>query len=205
MTSTNRIVRSVASAALAAALGLLVWIPQAADSQPADLIMQGRQALATDKTDEAVALFEKAVAANPSDPAALAWLGSAQVAKAKGAPGLEGPGWVRRGFNTMDEAVERFPDSYVPYMVRGFTATKLPDLFKKAPAAVEDLGRVLAMREKNPQSVPDRAMPFVYLNLGIAYKKNGQPAEARAAWEKGKNLYPAAPEAQAIERELRNL
>jgi hypothetical protein len=38
-----------------------------------------------------------------------------------------------------------------------------------------------------------------------AHKRNRQPAEARAAWEKGRRLYPTAPEAQAIERELRSL
>jgi len=53
--------------------------------------------------------------------------------------------------------------------------------------------------------VPDAVMPAVYLNLGLAYKKSGRPAAARAAWEKAKALYPAAPEAAAIDKELRSL
>jgi len=53
--------------------------------------------------------------------------------------------------------------------------------------------------------VPDAVMPAVYLNLGLAYKKTGQPAAARTAWEKAKALYPAAPEAAAIDKELRSL
>jgi TolA-binding protein len=48
-------------------------------------------------------------------------------------------------------------------------------------------------------------MPAVYLHLGRAHKQNRQPAEARAAWEKGRALYPAAPEAETIARELRGL
>jgi TolA-binding protein len=71
--------------------------------------------------------------------------------------------------------------------------------------AVKDLSAVVTMREANAQAVPEAVMPTVYLNLGLAYKRNRQPAEARAAWEKGRTLYPSAPEAQAIERELRSL
>jgi hypothetical protein len=48
-------------------------------------------------------------------------------------------------------------------------------------------------------------MPAVYLNLGLAQKKAGRAADARVTWEKGRRLYPAAPEANAIERELRGL
>ena len=70
---------------------------------------------------------------------------------------------------------------------------------------MKDLSTVVAMREKNPQMVPDAVMPSVFLNLGLAYKKNVQSDEARATWEKGKTLYPAAPETQAIEKELRSL
>ena len=175
------------------------------DAQATDLVAQGRQVLAADKVDEALAIFEKAVTTDPQNPASLAWLGSAQVRKARTVPPFEGAGWVKRGFNTLDEAVERFPNAFIAYMVRGITATQVPDLFKKAPVAVKDLSAVVAMREKNAKAVPDAVMPSVYLNLGLAYKKNGQPAEARAAWEKGKQLYPSAPETPTIEKELRSL
>ena len=105
----------------------------------------------------------------------------------------------------MDEAVERFPNVYIVYVVRGIMATRVPEMFKKAPVAVKDLGSVIAMKEKTPAAVPDALMPTVYLHLGVAYKKTGQPADARAAWEKGKKLYPATPEAQTIDKELQNL
>ncbi|HEV8441785.1 MAG TPA: hypothetical protein VGT40_27160 [Methylomirabilota bacterium] len=36
-------------------------------------------------------------------------------------------------------------------------------------------------------------------------EKSGQNADARAAWETGRKLYPAAPEAQAMDKELRSL
>jgi tetratricopeptide (TPR) repeat protein len=180
-----------------------LWVVSHAESQAGDPITLGIQALDANKVDEAIAIFEKAVAAGPKSPAALAWLGSAQVRKAKEAPVLEKPGWVKKGFNTLDRAVELFPDAYIVYLVRGITATQVPDLFKKAPVAVKDLNAVVAIRQKRPGTVPDSIMPGLYLHLGTAYKKNGQNAEARAAWEKGKNAYPSSPEAKIMEKELK--
>ena len=174
-------------------------------SQPADLVSQGRQALDARRFDEAIALFERAVSADPKNPAALAWLGNAQVRKAGGVEPLDAAGWVKRGFDTLDEAVERFPDAFVVYLVRGITAANVPEMFRKAPVAVKDLGAVVTMRDAKAGAVPEAVMPAVYLHLGRAHKQNRQPAEARAAWEKGRALYPAAPEAEAIARELRGL
>jgi tetratricopeptide (TPR) repeat protein len=191
--------------ALAVLCILAVLGPDHVEPQTGDLVTQGRQALDADRPDDAIALLEKAVAADPNNPAALAWLGSAQVRKAPRVGGMEAAGWVKRGFDTLDEAVERFPDAFVVYVVRGVTAARVPDLFRKTDTAVRDLTRVVAMKDARPQAVPDGVTPTVYLNLGLAYKKTGQPAAARAAWEKAKALYPAAPEASAIERELRSL
>jgi tetratricopeptide (TPR) repeat protein len=191
--------------ALAVLCILVVLGPDHVEPQTGDLVAQGRQALDADRPDDAIALFERAVATDPNNPAALAWLGSAQVRKAPHVGGMEAAGWVKRGFDTLDEAVERFPDAFVVYVVRGVTAARVPDLFRKMDTAVRDLTRVVAMKDTRPQAVPDAVMPTVYLNLGLAYKKTGQPAAARAAWEKAKALYPAAPEASAIGRELRNL
>jgi len=184
---------------------LAVLGPDHVEPQTGDFVTQGRQALDGDRPDDAIALFEKAIAAEPNNPAALAWLGSAQVRKGARVGGMEAAGWVKRGFDTMDEAVERFPEAFVVYVVRGITATRVPELFRKTDVAVKDLTRVVAMKDARPQTVPDAVMPTVYLNLGAAHKKAGQPAAARAAWEKGKRLYPVAPEAAAIERELRSL
>jgi tetratricopeptide (TPR) repeat protein len=195
--------RALSAVAMLATCAL--WPVPQVEAQPADLVAQGRQALDAKRIDEAIGLFERAASADAKNPAALAWLGSAQVRKAGGVPPMEAAGWVKRGFDTLDEAVERFPATFVVYLVRGITATNVPDMFHKAPVAVKDLSAVVTMREANAQSVPEAVMPTVYLHLGLAYKRNRRPAEARAAWEKGRTLYPSAPEAQAIERELRSL
>jgi tetratricopeptide (TPR) repeat protein len=185
-------------------LGAL-WPAIQVEPQTLDLVTQGRQALDAKRIDEAIGLFEKATGADARNPAALAWLGNAQVRKAATVEPMEAAGWVKRGFDTLDEAVERFPSAFVVYLMRGITANNVPEMFHKGPTAVKDLSTVVTMRDANAQAVPDAVMPTVYLNLGLAHKRNRQPAEARAAWEKGRRLFPSAPEAQAIERELRSL
>ncbi len=181
------------------------WHPDSVAAQSVDLVSQGRQALDADRIDDALALLEKAVSAEPRNPAALAWLGSAQVRKGAKVGGMEAAGWVKRGFDSLDEAVERFPEAFIVYMVRGSTAGRVPPMFNKTEVAVKDLSTVVAMKDRRPDAVPDGAMPLVYLNLGLAQKKAGRTADARAAWEKGRRLYPAAPESAAIERELKGL
>ena len=193
------------AAVLAVAAVVAIWQPDSLEAQAADLVSQGRQALDADRIDDAIAVLEKAVSADPKNPAALAWLGSAQVRKAAKVGGVEAAGWVKRGFDAMDEAVERFPEAFVVYVVRGSTAVRVPPLFNKTEVAVTDLSLVVTLKEKKPESVPDGVMPMVYLNLGLAQKKAGRPADARAAWEKGRKLYPAAPETVAIDRELKGL
>lgn len=194
------------SRVLAAILyALILGVAGLAASQAADLVTQGRQALDADRVDEAIVILEKAVVAEPNSPAALAWLGSATVRKARMVPVLDRPGWISRGFDKLDEAVERFPEAFVVYVVRGSTAVNLPPLFNKTPVAVKDLDTVVAMKERQAASVPDGVMPLVYLNLGTAYKNSGRRDDARRIWEKGKALYPTAPETAAIDRELKRL
>ncbi|PYM06696.1 MAG: hypothetical protein DMD82_07820 [Candidatus Rokuibacteriota bacterium] len=187
MNRTRRTMRKVAVTA-GAMLCLAVWHPAHVEPQTSDLVAQAKQALDAGRVDDALAMLEKAVAADPNDPAALAWLGSAQVRKARDVSMVAASGWVKKGF--------------IVYVVRGITATRVPDFFRKAPVAVQDLSAIVAMKQRDPASVPDAVMPSVYLHLGRAYKKNDQRAEARAAWEKGKTAYPDAAETQTIDKEL---
>src|SRR2546430_8762246 len=138
------------SLAIALFCFLAVLRPDRADPQPAALVVQGRQALDADRPDDAIALLEKAVAADPKSPAALAWLGSAQVRKAARVGGMEAAGWVKRGFDTLDEAVERFPDAVVVDLVRGITAARVPDLFPKAEPAGKGSGPLVPPKGHQP-------------------------------------------------------
>ena len=198
---TSRVLTGVLAVLIIFALGH----PFHAASQGGDLVSQGRQALDAGRVDEAIGLFERAVAADAKNPAALAWLGNARVRKAPSVPLLERAGWVNRGFDTLDEAVERFPDAWIVYLVRGMTAVNLPVMFNKTKIAVADLGTVVTMKDRAPQAVPDAVMGSVFLNLGLAEKTSGDRARARATWERGRQLYPTGPEAAAIDRELKGL
>jgi len=203
MPTTRRGLQSLSAIAVRVLCAL--WPVVQVEPQTVDLVTQGRQALDAKRIDEAIGLFERAAGADAKNPAALAWLGSAQVRKAAGVPPMDAAGWVKRGFDTLDEAVARVPAAFVVYLVRGITATNAPEMFRKAPVAVKDLSALVTMREANAQAVPETVMPTVYLHLGLAYKRNRQLAEARTAWEKGRTLYPSAPKAPAIERERRSL
>jgi tetratricopeptide (TPR) repeat protein len=204
MTPNERALRAL-SGALVVLIILVLGQPFHAASQGADLVSQGRQALEAGRVDEALALFERAVAADAENPAALAWLGNARVRKAPSMPLMERAGWVNRGFDTLDEAVERFPEAWIVYLVRGLTAANLPPMFNKTKLAIGDLGRVVTMKDRAPQAVPDAVMGAVFLNLGLAEKNGGDRDRARATWERGRRLYPGAPEAAAIDRELKAL
>jgi len=204
MTQRERALRSL-TGALAVLIILALGHPFHAETEGADLVTQGRQALDAGRVDEAIGLLERAVAADAKNPAALAWLGNARVRKAPSVPLMESAGWVTRGFDTLDEAVERFPDAWIVYLVRGLTAINVPPMFHKTKVAVDDLGRVVAMKDRTPQAVPDAVMGSAYLNLGRAFKQNGDRPQARTVWERGRQLYPAAPEASAIDRELKGL
>lgn len=198
-----RFATSSSSRIVVALILLAVTTPYAAANN--GLVAEGRDALNAGRVDQALAIFEKAVAVDPNDPAALVWLGSAQVRKTSTAPFTETRDWFEKGFATMDRAVAHFPNAFVVYLVRGNTGARVPAIFggqARARVAVADLQRVIAMRAENVNAVPDSIMSSVYLGLGLAYKHSGDPAAARGAWERGRALYPAAPEAATIEKEL---
>ena len=53
---------------LAVATAVAIWQPDSVEPQAADLASQGRTALEADRIDEAIALLEKAVSAEPKVP-----------------------------------------------------------------------------------------------------------------------------------------
>jgi tetratricopeptide (TPR) repeat protein len=184
----------------------LAELEAAARARPTDvpaLVELGRSYAERGRIADALALLERAVTLEPKNPAARVWLGSVQVRMART---TQDPGaqlqWVKKGTRTMDEAVEEFPDVPIVYLVRGMTGVQLPDQFRRYRLSIRDFTTLLERKAKGAVSLPDAQMALVYLNLGLAYKKNDQKAEARAAWDQGRRLYPRAPETRLMEREL---
>lgn len=178
-------------------------------TQPNDvkqLVALGRLYAEIGKIPDGLKLLERAVTIAPNDPAARVWLGSVQVQMTRTTEDLgERLQWVKKGTRTMDEAAEDFPNMAVVYIVRGIAGVRIPDQFRRYILSIQDLNRVLELKTQDSAAVPDEPLPLVYLNLGLAYKKNNQKAEARATWEKGRQLYPQAREAGLIEKELNDL
>ena len=178
-------------------------------TQPNDvpkLVTLGRLYAETGRSPDGLKLLERAVAIAPHDPAARVWFGSVQTQMARTTEDLgERLQWAKKGMKTMDEAVEDFPTTAVVYIVRGINGVRMPDQFRRYVLAIQDFNKVLELKAQNPSAVPDEPLPLVYLNLGLAYKKNAQKAEARATWERGRQLYPQAKEAALIDKGLHDL
>ena len=150
-----------------------------------------------ERVDEAIDLFERAVAADAKNPAALAWLGNAQVRKAAeraapwscrlGQPRLRHP---RRGGRALSRRVDRLSGA------RDDRRQSLPVMFSKTKVAVADLGTVVTMRRPTPQAVPDAVMAAVFLQPRPG-REAQRPAGAgpRRRGTRAGQLYPSAPEA----------
>ena len=181
----------------------------ALQAQPDDvpkLVALGRLYAEAGRVPDGLKLMEKAVAITPHDPAARVWLGSVQTQMSRTTEDLgERQQWAKRGMKTMDEAVEDFPTTAVVYIVRGINGVRMPDQFRRYVLAIQDFNKVIELKAHDPAMVSDEPMPLVYLNLGLAYKKNNQKAEAKATWERGRQLYPQAKEAALIDKELHDL
>ena len=181
----------------------------ALQEQPNDvpkLVALGRLYAETGRIPDSLKLLEKAVAIAPHDPVARVWLGSVQTQMSRTTEDLgERQQWAKKGMKTMDEAVEDFPTTAVVYIVRGINGVRMPDQFHRYVLAIQDFNKVLDLKAQDPAMVSDEPMPLVYLHLGLAYKKNNQKAEARATWERGRQLYPQAQETALIDKELHDL
>ena len=190
MTTNERTLRTL-TGVLAVLIIAALGHPFHAASQDSDLVAQGRQALDAGRVDEAIALFERAVAADAKSPAR--WPGSAApgCARRRSVPMMERAGWVSRGFDTLDEAVERFPEAWIVYLVRGLTAVNLPADVQQDQGRGRRPRPVVAMKDRAPQVVPDAVMGAVFLNLGLAEKNTRGHGPRRApCGRRAGALYP---------------
>ena len=170
------------------------------------LVELGRLYAEVGRIRDGLTLLERAVGIAPQHPGARAWLGSLQVRMARTTQGTsEQLQWFKKGTRSMDEAVEEFPDVAVVYLIRGISGVLIPDRFQRYLISIQDFNKVLELKAQDPTALPDAQMPLVYLNLGLAYKKNNQKAEARATWEQGRQRYPQSKETAQMGQELNTL
>jgi tetratricopeptide (TPR) repeat protein len=132
---------------------------------------------------ESMRHLSRALELSPRLAEALAYRGSLRCLMAR-RHGLSAPSRVREGLAEIDRAVELEPESQIARIVRLTTCVHLPRRFRRMAQALED-GLWL---EREARAHPDRihgfSIPELHLRLGQARRLNGQPEEARCAWER---------------------
>jgi len=97
-----------------------------------------------------------------------------------------------RSQRTVERIIERDPDYWVAWYIRGINNLYWPDWFRKAPLAREYLAEAVAIHQRQTpveQSVNDM-YALGYLALGDAHALLDEPAKARQSWQQGRRAYP---------------
>jgi TolA-binding protein len=80
--------------------------------------------------------------------------------------------------------------------VRAFTALVFPSFLRRWKKAVNDFEYLIKRKAEDPSLLPDEMMPKVYYNLGLAYAKSGQIADAVRILAEVISRFPQANESQ---------
>lgn len=142
--------------------------------------------------DEAIGRLESLVEDEPDNELARAYLGSAYTIKARDAALWNKRGWVERGVETIDTAVEAAPEDPRVRLVRAINAYNLPQRVGRYELAAEDFAILLdALREEHPaiDSVLERAVYFHAGAFALKEREDGRALELleKAAAVEGKN------------------
>lgn len=144
------------------------------DDAPADRANEaGTLLFEAGRFAEALAAFERALAADPGHPPALG----------NRAAALRGLGRTEEALEAVDRVVARDPDAAHPWANRGCFLIELG----RPSEGVESLGRALALDPANPDG---------WYNLAGGLGKLGRIDEAAAAYDKALALRPAYPGAE---------
>jgi hypothetical protein len=144
----------------------------------------GKQALAQS--------FLMALAERKSTEAALLNLSLAYVDQMMGKNLLQQGNLSSRSQEAAERLIKRDDGHWVAWYVRGINNLYWPDWFRKAPLAQECLAKAVAIHERLSPAEQDESDHYAlaYLALGDAHALLDQPAEAKAAWAKGRRAYP---------------
>jgi Flp pilus assembly protein TadD len=82
------------------------------------------------------------------------------------------------------------PTHWAARYVRGMTHLLWPRASQHIKPAIDDFERLVATQPEKPEAYHSR----VHVALGDAYVMSVDPAQARAAWRRGQELFPEDPE-----------
>lgn len=147
------------------------------------------------KADGQAALAQSFLAAlasrEPSD-AVLLNLSLADVDQLMGKNLLQQGKLSSRSQESAARIIERTPDHWAAWYIRGLNNLYWPDWFRKAQVARDDLTEAVAIHARLTPTEQDENDQYAlgYLALGDAYALLDQPAAARRTWEDGRRAYP---------------
>ncbi|MFA4948303.1 MAG: DUF2271 domain-containing protein [Candidatus Krumholzibacteriia bacterium] len=190
--------------AVAPVLGITA--PAAAQAaKTATVYISEAQALADGgKISEAIALLKQAAVEHPASADVYAYLGSyvGQTAGQQGANYTEAMRIMGESYGYLDKAVELGPENPIGYFYRGIMGVRVPVFLGKLPGGIADLKKVVEIHGKAPASVSPEMLVTAHSMLGAGYEASGNPADARANYEKVVKLAPGTDAAKAAEAKL---
>lgn len=190
---------SKSSEALAAgdaetALGLL---EQALEGAPNDLRLgaEYRQAaIAAEAYDRAITFFEGLVEAHPEAPNALLNFGFANVDKVPVEGAITQVILANKALGYFSRALE-LEETWLGLYTRGNSYLFWPAIFGRAPKAIADLEKAVALAEAEPE--PPAYMARAWAALGDGYWRLDDLEKARTVWRDGLARFPAHPDLEA--------
>ena len=166
------------------------------------LAMQGDRA-ALERADEAV---DEVLASGGDHAEALAIRGSLLTMRAKLTRSFPRRLYYSlRAIRVMNRAVDADPDDPAARAIRGFTSLVLPGFLRRLKVAAEDFDYLIRRYQEDPSVLPDEMMPKIYLNLGIAYAKEGRRGAARKALADVTEKFPGSRESDRAQSLLARL
>ncbi|MDI6870493.1 MAG: tetratricopeptide repeat protein [Bacillota bacterium] len=137
-------------------------------------------------TKKAYELLKAAHLANPEDPVAQAYFGSATALMGRDAIDQnERFSLGMRGLKILDQAVRAAPDNVTVRTLRAYVCYRLPEMyFHRTSTAVEDFRHLVDLYEKNKDLFAEGFYWQILFDLGKAYHTVGRTAEARETWKK---------------------
>jgi tetratricopeptide (TPR) repeat protein len=166
------------------------------------LAMQGDESALT-RADEAL---DRILAEDKSHAEALAIRGSLLTIKAKLTRSFPKRLYYSyKAVRVLNRAVEADPGDAAARTIRGFTSLVLPGFLRRLKVAAEDFEYLIRRYQEDPSVLPDEMMPKIYLNLGIAYAKEGKSDKARKTLADVTERFPDSRESDRAQSMLARL
>lgn len=158
------------------------------------------------KIKEAIVLLEQAVLEHPESSDLYVYLGLyTGMSAGQAQEYMEAGRLAMLSFQQLDKAVTLDTENPRAYLYRGLMGVKMPPFLGKLDGGINDLNRVLKMREGAPDKVSDEMVMTALNLLAEGYEKSGDIENARGALEKIIELAPGTEIAASAQERIGKL